>query len=99
MSAGRSPTDAVWRQAVVAERASNELKHVLVMLWDLKECYENVGHEDLVQQAMRCGFPAAGLRAAICMYRVTRALMLDGAVSQQVCPRMGHRGRQLHCMP
>ena len=47
MSAGRSPTDAVWRQAVVAERASNELKHVLVMLWDLKECYENVGHEDL----------------------------------------------------
>ena len=89
MAGGRSPTDAVWRQAFLAEKAQGTCRHVLTLLWDLKQAYENVGHALLAEEATRAGLPGPGLRMAIAMYRVPRVLMLDGACSQPVQPQRG----------
>ena len=59
MAAGRSTVDAVWRQAFLAERAAASSRHVLSLLWDLKEAYEHVGHRTLAEEAGKAARGAA----------------------------------------
>ena len=39
---GRSPTEAIWRQSVLAESGASEQKFVCLLLWDLRKCFEFV---------------------------------------------------------
>ena len=89
MSAGRSPVDAVWRQSFKAELAANSLRKVLILLWDLKEAYEHVQHDTLMEEGRRIVFPLPGLRAAVTMYRVPRIVILDGCAAEELCPTQG----------
>ena len=72
MAAGRSPTDAVWRQSFIGEKAGNTLSHCLCLLWDLKAAYEHIEHQTLWEEAAFTKSPAAGLMAAVSFYRWSR---------------------------
>ena len=81
-SSGRSPVDAVFRQALRAELATAGQQHYAAILWDLSKCYENVSHSLLWRTGVDFGYPLALLRMSIRSYRAPRLLSVDSLVSQ-----------------
>ncbi len=63
--------------------------HVLTMLWDIKQFYENLDHDLLYRasQALQC--PLYAIRLALHMYSIPRRIFLDGAVGPRIYPSKG----------
>eukprot|EP00959_Pyramimonas_sp_CCMP1952_P273825 5723589-Pyramimonas_sp.AAC.1 len=56
MSKGRGAEDTAWRAAVSDEGRVADNMHVLTMLWDIRQFYENLEHDLLYRasQALQC---------------------------------------------
>jgi hypothetical protein len=90
MLAGRQTLDGAWRAQVRSDIAHNDKQHSLEILWDVKKCYENVRHADLVDQGRKQGYPMALLRVSIASYCWGRHVILDHQVmSPPVYPTRG----------
>eukprot|EP00959_Pyramimonas_sp_CCMP1952_P250264 5231020-Pyramimonas_sp.AAC.1 len=57
MGQGRSSLDNAWRHSVEAERATGDKVCWASLLWDLKQFYEHIGHQELIKQGIISGFP------------------------------------------
>ncbi len=79
---GRTPHDAVWRQAARAEAAVAGSQASATVLWDLAAFFESVKRLPLWQRARRLGFPPTIAAVAFNAYGATRFLSLAGALSR-----------------
>ncbi len=86
---GRSPQDAVWRQAAMSEAAVQKGRFAGTILWDMASFYEMVRRLPLWHRARRLNFPIVILRVAISTYEGPRMLSLAGALSRAVCAEHG----------
>ena len=85
----RRTTDAVWRAEMRAEAAKKGGHEYLMLLWDLKQAFDLVGHEKLIAEAKELQAPLKILRVLVAAYRWARYLMLDGMLSQPLWPQNG----------
>lgn len=60
--------DAVWRATLIAETATTLLRHLAVVLWDLRRCFDHVQHAQLADEASEGCFPLVLLRVAVAAY-------------------------------
>ena len=87
---GKSPTDAVWRQALLAETTVTDSDQVAAsVLWDVSKFYEQFRHDWLRERAARAHFPAALLELSLHMYSCARHLVLGGLVATALYPSQG----------
>ncbi len=82
---GRSPIDAVWRQAWRAEAAQHETGMVAAaVLADLEKFYEHMDHDVLIERARSHGFPEVLVRMAVAAYGGPRMIRLRDFVATEV---------------
>lgn len=86
---GVSVTDNVWRQAVRGERLVRDMGHVLVLLWDLRKCYDHVDRQVLARAMRITCFLLLLARLDLESFTWVRVLTLDGMASSPILP---HRG-------
>ncbi len=79
---GRSPQDAVWRQAARAEAAVAESQQSATLLWDMAAFFESIRRVPLWHRAMRLAFPTTIAAVAMNTYDSVRMLSMAGAVAR-----------------
>jgi len=90
MLPGRQTLDAVWRAQVTAEGDVAQEAFSIEILWDIANCYENVKHATLQQQATLQGYPLQILRISLASYRWQRLLLCEyDTTSEAIFPARG----------
>ena len=84
MSAGRSGSDTVWRQAARSEEAALARGASGVLLWDLKKFYDTMCHAKLEHASAALGYPRRCLRLNLWAYSAPRHLVLEGHTSRGI---------------
>ena len=81
---GRSPEDAVWKQALKGEVAKAEGLQAASTLVDLVKAFEMVKLELVWRAGLRLHFPPKLLRMVLEIFALARRLVLDQAVSDPI---------------
>ncbi len=87
--AGKSPVDAVWRQAAQAEAAVAEGEGSATVLWDLAAFFESIKRTQLWYRAKRLNFPMTVAAVAFNAYGAARLLSLGGVLSRPLIAENG----------
>ena len=82
---GRTVEDAVWRQGLLTEWASEVGKSAVTFLLDLVKAFEHVRHPLLWEAARRHGFSLTALAWLICTFRLERRVCFTGGLAAPVC--------------
>ncbi len=93
-ASGRSPQDAVWRQAAQAEAAVAKGECSAALLWDVASFFESIRRRPLWYRARRLHFPTTIAAVAFNAYSSVRMLSLAGAMSK---PLFAHNGVPAGC--
>ena len=79
---GRSASDAVWRQSVLAEAGVGADNAAAAFLWDITKYYEQFNYALLQARAHRLGFPVAIFKVVLFAYKCARHISYSGAVTE-----------------
>ncbi len=86
----RSPTDAVWRQALRAEAATaGGGSTAAAILTDLEKFYEHLDHDLLIERARKHGFPTPLVRLAVAAYGGPRMIRMKEFVAEELHAERG----------
>ena len=88
-TAGASCETCVWIQAAAAEYATCMGLVALSILFDLSKAYEHLRFHLLAAKANTLHFPLRLLRLLVALYKMDRAVTLDGATSAPFSPWSG----------
>ena len=88
VASGRSPTDAVWRQAVRQEHGVHSDQVAATVLWDVKQFYDSMWLRHFFAEGQSHSHPSAVLRLSLASYTWPRILQIDDVAAN---PLVAHQ--------